>query len=320
MSTSLEPGARPARPAGRTSSCVLHRADFRCVECANPSVFREHCKAASNLTHLRLEDSSVNFLLTVNRLNIENEKLTKITEVLTEARSIRIKGRSFLALMLSPENPLDEWLGRLDDLAGRSAGFFLERPIVLDVAELDIDRPQLKDLLGALAKRNVRVMGIEGGRPSHFEPGMPPAMRGGRPAPDIEVPADKPGAATESTIAVRPEPQIVRAPASMIVREPVRSGQSVIFPEGDVTVIGSVASGAEIIAGGSVHIYGALRGRALAGSVGNPEARIFCRRLEAELLAIDGVYKTADDMAPDLRGQAVQLWLDGDSIMAERLN
>jgi septum site-determining protein MinC len=94
----------------------------------------------------------------------------------------------------------------------------------------------------------------------------------------------------------------------------------VIFPEGDVTVIGSVASGAEIIAGGSVHIYGALRGRALAGSVGNPEARIFCRRLEAELLAIDGVYKTADDMAPELRGQAVQLWLDGDSIMAERLN
>jgi len=96
----------------------------------------------------------------VNRLGIDDEKLTKITEVLTEAPSIRIKGRSFLALMLSPENPLDEWLGRLDDLAGRSAGFFLERPIVLDVAELDIDRPQLKDLLNELAKRNVRVMGI----------------------------------------------------------------------------------------------------------------------------------------------------------------
>ena len=93
-----------------------------------------------------------------------------------------------------------------------------------------------------------------------------------------------------------------------------------IFPEGDVTVVGSVASGAEIIAGGSVHIYGTLRGRALAGSVGNASARIFCRRLEAELLAIDGVYKTAEDMAPNLRGQAVQLWLEGDSIMAERLN
>ncbi len=256
----------------------------------------------------------------MNRVPIENEKLTKISNVLTEARSIRIKGRSFLALMLSPELPLDDWLTRLDDLAGRSAGFFLERPIVLDVAELDIDRSQLKDLLAELANRNVRIMGIEGGRPSIMGPGMPPAMRGGRPAPDVEVPAAEPAPATEKAAAALPEAQPVRAPASMIVREPVRSGQSIIFPEGDVTVIGSVASGAEIIAGGSVHIYGTLRGRALAGSVGNASARIFCRRLEAELLAIDGVYKTAEDMAPDLRGQAVQLWLDGDSIKAERLN
>ncbi len=265
--------------------------------------------------------AGVNHLLTVNRVGIEKEKLTKISNVLTDARSIRIKGRSFLALMLSPELPLDEWLARLDDLAGRSAGFFLERPIVLDVAELDIDRHQLKGLLDELARRNVRVMGIEGGRPSLFEPGMPPAMRGGRPAPDIEVPAAEPVAtAAETAPAVRREPQAAKALSSMIVREPVRSGQSIIFPEGDVTVIGSVASGAEIIAGGSVHIYGTLRGRALAGSVGNAGARIFCRRLEAELLAIDGVYKTAEDMAPDLRGQAVQLWLENDSIKAERLN
>nr|WP_281414432.1 septum site-determining protein MinC [Rhizobium sp. ARZ01] len=259
-------------------------------------------------------------MLTVNRIPIGNGILTKISKVLTEARSIRIKGRSFLALMLSPELPLDEWLVRLDDLASRSAGFFLERPIVLDVAELDIDRPQLKELLAELASRNVRVMGIEGGRPSLFEPGMPPAMRGGRPAPEIEVPVVEQVADANKEPTAPQETQIARTPASMIIREPVRSGQSVIFPEGDVTVIGSVASGAEIIAGGSVHIYGTLRGRALAGSVGNAGARIFCRRLEAELLAIDGVYKTADDMAPDLRGQAVQFWLEDDSIMAERLN
>ena len=76
----------------------------------------------------------------------------------------------------------------------------------------------------------------------------------------------------------------------------MRSGQSVIFPEGDVTVLGSVGSGAEIVAGGSIHIYGTLRGRAIAGATGNARARIFCRKLEAELLAIDGLYKTADDM------------------------
>ena len=99
----------------------------------------------------------------------------------------------------------------------------------------------------------------------------------------------------------------------------MRSGQSVIFPEGDVTIVGSVASGAEVIAGGSVHIYGALRGRAMAGSIGNASARIFCRKLEAELVAIDGIYKMAEDMAPNLRGQAVQLWLEDDAIMAEKL-
>jgi septum site-determining protein MinC len=249
-------------------------------------------------------------------------------KVLTDARSIRIKGRSFLAVMLSPDLPFDDWLVRLDDLAARSAGFFLGRPVVLDVTDLPIDRSQLKDLLAELARRNVSIMGIEGGRPSILGPGMPPLLKGGRPMSDIEVPAQ--GPAQEPTEGPAEEPAAEsrssrdstesRPPLqSIVLREPVRSGQSVIFPEGDVTVIGSVASGAEIIAGGSVHVYGTLRGRAMAGSVGNGSARIFCRKLEAELVAIDGIYKTAEDMAPNLRGQSVQLWLDGDSIMAEKL-
>ena len=77
-------------------------------------------------------------------------------------------------------------------------------------------------------------------------------------------------------------------PASLLIETPVRSGQSIVFTEGDVTVLGSVASGAEIVAGGSIHVYGALRGRAMAGVTATPRARIFCRKLEAELLAIDG--------------------------------
>ena len=71
-----------------------------------------------------------------------------------------------------------------------------------------------------------------------------------------------------------------------MIEDPVRSGQSVVFMEGDVTVVGSVGSGAEIVAGGSIHVYGTLRGRALAGATGNARARIFCHRVEAELLAI----------------------------------
>ncbi|MBX5164464.1 MULTISPECIES: septum site-determining protein MinC [unclassified Rhizobium] len=238
-----------------------------------------------------------------------------MTKVLTDARSIRIKGRSFLAVMLSPDLPIDDWLIRLDDLAARSAGFFLGRPVVLDLTDLQIDRPQMKDLIAELAKRNVSIMGIEGARPSMLGTGMPPALKGGRSASDIEVQANEPVDPVGKQAAAEPRP----AMQSIVIREPVRSGQSVIFPEGDVTVIGSVASGAEVIAGGSVHIYGALRGRAMAGSIGNASARIFCRKLEAELVAIDGIYKMAEDMASNLRGQAVQLWLEDDAIMAEKL-
>ncbi|WP_434734437.1 septum site-determining protein MinC (plasmid) [Rhizobium sp. YTUHZ044] len=240
-----------------------------------------------------------------------------MTKVLTDARSIRIKGRSFLAVMLSPDLPIDDWLTRLDDLAARSAGFFLGRPVVLDLTDLQIDRPQLKDLIAELAKRNVSIMGIEGARPSILGAGMPPALKGGRSASDVEVQPNEPADPVAKPAATETRP--VTTTQSIVIREPVRSGQSVIFPEGDVTIVGSVASGAEVIAGGSVHIYGALRGRAMAGSIGNASARIFCRKLEAELVAIDGIYKMAEDMAPNLRGQAVQLWLEEDAIMAEKL-
>jgi septum site-determining protein MinC len=255
-----------------------------------------------------------------------------MTKVLTEPRSIRIKGRSFLAVVLTPDPPFDDWLVRLDDLAARSAGFFLGRPVVLDVSDIEIDRPQLKALIAELAARNVSIMGIEGGRPSLVEPGMPPQLKGGKPAADYDVPreeapdtsASKPKGKAEKQPTEQAAPQVVvqQSPVSapsLIVRETIRSGQSVIYTQGDVTVIGSVQSGAEVIAGGSVHIYGALRGRALAGCVGNADARIFCRKFESELVAIDGVYAMTDDMDPELKGHPVQLWLEGDAIMTERM-
>ncbi|WDZ80025.1 septum site-determining protein MinC (plasmid) [Ensifer adhaerens] len=247
-----------------------------------------------------------------------------MNDVLTESRPIRLKGRSFLALALTPELPLEDWLTRLDDLASRSAGFFLRRPVVLDVDGLEIDRSQLRDLVDQLGKRNVRIMGIEGARQSLLGADLPPAMNDGRPAADYEAKmaeqaekAEPLEVAAETVLTA--EPAAAKATPSMVVTQPVRSGQSLFFPEGDVTIIGSVASGAEVVAGGSIHIYGALRGRAMAGTTGNASARIFCRKLEAELIAIDGFYKTADDMEQNLRGKAVQIWLDGEALKAGTL-
>jgi septum site-determining protein MinC len=103
--------------------------------------------------------------------------------------------------------------------------------------------------------------------------------------------------------------------ATLLIDEPVRSGQIISYLEGDVTVVGSVASGAEIIAGGSIHVYGALRGRAYAGAAyagtnSHSGARIFCSKFDAEILVIDGLYRTADDFDQALRGTPVQARLD----------
>jgi septum site-determining protein MinC len=101
---------------------------------------------------------------------------------------------------------------------------------------------------------------------------------------------------------------------TLMIKAPIRSGQSVFHPQGDVIVLGSVASGSEIVAGGSIHVYGTLRGRAIAGSEGNISARIFCRKNEAELLAVDGWYTTAEEMEGVSRGKAVQAFLDNDAL------
>lgn len=104
------------------------------------------------------------------------------------------------------------------------------------------------------------------------------------------------------------------AAGTLMIKAPIRSGQSVFHPHGDVIVLGSVASGSEIVAGGSIHVYGTLRGRAIAGSEGNISARIFCRKNEAELLAVDGWYTTAEEMEGTSRGKAVQAFLDNDAL------
>jgi septum site-determining protein MinC len=226
-----------------------------------------------------------------------------------------------MALVLAPEAPLDEWFAALDGLLARTPGFFAGRPVVLDLARLPLRKGEIGDLLQVLEARQIRIMGIESVSPSELDPGLPPAISGGRAAGVTEVPdTTAPSAVAADTAAKAEAPAAKPEPRSLLIDTPVRSGQSIIFPEGDVTVVGSVASGAEVIAGGSIHIYGALRGRAIAGAAGNAGARIFCHKLEAELLAIDGLYKVAEDMGGHLHSRPVQAWLEGDSIIITALS
>ncbi len=126
----------------------------------------------------------------------------------------------------------------------------------------------------------------------------------------------------------RPEPKAEAKPVAakaapadpgMMQLAPVRSGQQVFAQGRDLTVCAMVGAGAEVIADGSIHIYGALRGRALAGANGNEAARIFCREFNAELVAVAGTYKVLEEIPPHLIGKAVQVRLEGGKLIIEEL-
>jgi septum site-determining protein MinC len=222
--------------------------------------------------------------------------------------SIRFRGRSFLAMVLAPEPPVADWLAEVDAWIERSPGFFVGRPVILDVSALPQEKSGITGLIADLHSRDIRIMGVQGADADLLGLGMPPVVTGGKQTGFIEV--------LEKGAGIAPDPE----PTTLVLDTPVRSGQVIVHPKGDVVVVGSVASGAEVVAAGSIHVYGALRGRAIAGSTGNAGARIFCRKFEAELLAIDGLYKPADKIDPQLRGRAVQAWLDRNVIMMAALD
>jgi septum site-determining protein MinC len=235
--------------------------------------------------------------------------------VLSSARqrgTMPLRGRSYMAFALTPEPPIADWLGELDAWLRGSSGFFAGRPVVLDLSAVTLTSSAIAHLISELGTRGIRIMGLEGVAAEKLGPGLPPLVSGGRPAPTEAV-------NSRSQLASPPAAQD-REPTSLLVESPVRSGQSIFFPDGDVTVLGSVGSGAEVVAGGSIHIYGALRGRAMAGTSGHRKARIFCTRLEAELLAIDGYYRTAEDLDAKLRSKPIQAWLAGEALIISEID
>ena len=178
----------------------------------------------------------------------------------------------------------------LDGLRGAGA-----LPVALAYGSSDTER--LAEALGLplLAKFRAQYERADGAaepapaRPAAAPAAEPPAARGAAPA-----------TATASPGLIHPTL--------------VRSGQQVYADNRDLTVLTAVGAGAEVIADGSIHIYGPLRGRALAGAQGNPQARIFCREFHAELVAIAGHYKVLEDIPRELRGKAVQVWLQDEQL------
>jgi septum site-determining protein MinC len=233
--------------------------------------------------------------------------------------SFRLLGRSYLAFVLAPELPLVDWLEELDRRVESSLSFFANRPLVLDLTNVNATKAETSEMVAFIEERNLRLIAVEGVAadwlPERLAPLPGKVHAAGMFEPKDVTPVEKP-----RTPVWENEPSPSAPCAALLVSEPVRSGQSIIYPQGDIIIVGSVASGAEIIAGGSIHVYGCLRGRAFAGTNGNTNARIFCNKFDAEILVIDGLYKTADDFDISLRGTQVQARLDRNVMNIEQMS
>src|SRR5260370_4400168 len=151
-------------------------------------------------------------------------------------QSCRMRGRSLVALAFCPVFQIAGWLEEIDVTLARSPGCFAGKPVVLDLSAVDLSQSAIAHLRTSLEQRNIRILGIEGVDAAHLTTSMPPLLTGGRHCLLAQNEPKKPEA--------KPKP------ISLLLDSPVRSGQS-IFSEGDVTLLGSVASGSEIVAVGS---------------------------------------------------------------------
>src|ERR1700755_3679700 len=154
-----------------------------------------------------------------------------LSKVEPQRQLVRLRGRSYVAFVFSPVVPIAGWLEEVDATLARSPGFFVGRPVVLDLSAVDLSQSAIVHLVASLEQRNIRVLGIEGVDEGRLTTSMPPLLTGGRNCVLSQNEPKKPEAKPKLT--------------SLLVDSPVRPGQSVVFAEGDVTVLGSVGSGAE---------------------------------------------------------------------------
>ncbi len=227
----------------------------------------------------------------------------------------QLRGRFLTAVALRLESDhLDKgFYDSLDTQLRRAPQLLLDAPLILDFGQVPglADPEALRELVNHLKARNLHVFGVQNATAATREAtarlGLIPVQIG------RDIPAEQVGAGGRRR-AGKP-----LAPANLLVTEPVRSGRVVVADRGDLVVVGSVSSGAELIAAGNIHVYGTLRGRAFAGAHGDETARIFCQRQEAELLAIAGIYRISDSIDDTLRHQSLQVFLKDDGLHLEAL-
>ena len=240
---------------------------------------------------------------------------------MSTARALEFKGRMLTMTVLKISSAdLGEIEKELDARVSAAADFFRDMPVLLDMGVDDMD---VAGLLGLLRRRDMIPVAL-------YQPSAAMAQIGRELSlgviKDLRPGREMPAAAEPEPVPAEPEPVERAAPAApaepkyrptKVIEEPVRSGQQIYARGGDLIVLSQVGAGAEVLADGNIHIYGALRGRALAGVQGDASARIFCDKLEAELIAVAGCYTVNDDLEAGQKGKPAQISLQGERLQIQ---
>ena len=238
----------------------------------------------------------------------------------------RLRGANFNLLVLRLLDPRPEAVvPAIGDQFRRAPGFLRFAPVVIGLGDLDVPAGSVdfQGLIEGLRGLEIVPIGTTGGSPelrnAAMAYGLPPIRSAGgaagareeeaAPAP---APAPVPAAAEAAPPPPAPPPAPGTARPTMIVDQPVRAGQRIWAQGGDLIVTSTVNAGGEVIADGNIHVYGALRGRAIAGGGDNVDARVFAQNFDPELISIAGFYAVRDGLAGAPIGKAVQVRLTGE--------
>jgi septum site-determining protein MinC len=240
----------------------------------------------------------------------------------TRIEPFRLRGANFnlLVLRLMDHRP-EAVVPAIGDQFRRAPGFLRFAPIVLGLSDIQVppNEVDFPGLIQGLRELEIMPIGTTGGtaemRNVAISYGLPPvrSVAGKETDEDITASAPQAGDATQAAL---PPPPLIAKPAAarstMVVEQPVRAGQRIWAEGADLIITSTVNAGAEVIADGNIHVYGALRGRAIAGGANNMEARVFALNFDPELVSIAGFYAVREGFPAAQIGKAMQVRLVGE--------
>lgn len=238
------------------------------------------------------------------------------SDLLEQLPSFQLKGGMLPLTTIELINPqISLFASQLADKLAQAPEFFQDAPIILGLDKLPgrLSEKDLEQVLLSMQQQGLHLVGIRADHQQDIAaakarqlPILPPINQRGS-----HEHSGTDNSSTNNGTGLQP---------AKIVQQPVRGGQQIYAKNSDLIILGPVNNGAEVLADGNIHIYGALRGKAAAGLSGNPDARIFCQHLEAEILSIAGNYKLSEDMrGSPLWQQPAQISLQGEQLVLQSM-